>query len=103
MKALLYTEAGRENGKVTDIPYPECMDDQVIVKVMCCGICIGVEQGHDTTGTSLSKYPVVPGHEFSGIVHEVPAITARKINPSTAGTLDRSDITSMAAWPSMLW
>lgn len=71
MKALLYTEAGRENGKVTDIPYPECMDDQVIVKVMCCGICIGVEQGHDTTGTSLSKYPVVPGHEFSGIVHEV--------------------------------
>lgn len=71
MKALLYKAAGRENGSVTDIPYPKCADNQVIVKVMCCGICIGVEAGHDTTGTSLSVYPVVPGHEFAGIVHEM--------------------------------
>ncbi|MDO4272786.1 MAG: alcohol dehydrogenase catalytic domain-containing protein [Eubacteriales bacterium] len=73
MKALLYTEAGRENGKITDIPYPVCGDHQVIVKVMCCGICIGVEQGHDTTGTSMSVYPVVPGHEFAGYVYETGA------------------------------
>ncbi|MGM0169599.1 chlorophyll synthesis pathway protein BchC [Enterococcus sp. AZ135] len=73
MKALYYTEAGRKNGSVTDIPYPTCEEKQVIVKVESCGICIGVEEGHDTTGTALSVYPVVPGHEFAGFVHEIGA------------------------------
>lgn len=73
MKALYYTEAGRKNGSVTDIPYPTCEEKQVIVKVESCGICIGVEKGHDTTGTALSVYPVVPGHEFAGFVHEIGA------------------------------
>lgn len=71
MKALYYEKAGRENAKITDIPYPQCKAGHVIVKVVSSGICIGVETGHDNKGTSLSIYPVVPGHEFSGTVHEI--------------------------------
>ena len=71
MKALLYEKAGRSNAKITDIPYPECKSGHVIVKVVASGICIGVETGHDNNGTSLSTYPSVPGHEFSGTIHEI--------------------------------
>jgi len=69
LKALYYTEAG--NGNITNIPMPVCDDDQVIIKVKSASICKGVEIAHSESGTSLSKYPVVPGHEFAGVVHEV--------------------------------
>ena len=38
MKALMYDKAGRENSSVRQIPYPECGDDEVIIKVMSCSI-----------------------------------------------------------------
>ena len=41
MKALMYDKAGRENSSVRQIPYPECGDDEVIIKVMSCSICKG--------------------------------------------------------------
>ena len=41
MKAVQYSAAGRENGRVTDIPYPVCGDNQVIIKVMSAGIRLG--------------------------------------------------------------
>ena len=72
MKALMYDKAGRENSSVRQIPYPECGDDEIIIKVMSCSICKGAEHDHDNgKGTDLAKYPVVPGHEFAGYVHEV--------------------------------
>lgn len=69
MKALVYDAPG--NGSIRDIPYPTCGDDQVIIKVMACGICKWAEIGHDTKGTGLGKYPVVPGHEFAGYIEEM--------------------------------
>lgn len=74
MKALVYQKAGRKYGSVTRIPYPVCGDDQVIIKVMACSICKWAELSHDREGESekpLSRYPVVPGHEFAGIIAEV--------------------------------
>ncbi len=71
MKALVYEKAGRENASIKEIPYPTCSDNDVIIKVMACGICKWAEIGHDTKGTGLAKYPVVNGHEFSGIVEEI--------------------------------
>ena len=72
MKALMYDKAGRENSSVRQIPYPECGDDEIIIKVMSCSICKGAEHDHDNgKGTDLAKYPVVPGHEFAGYVYEV--------------------------------
>ena len=38
MKALMYDKAGRENSSVRQIPYPECGDDEVIIKVMSCSM-----------------------------------------------------------------
>lgn len=69
MKALYYTEAGK--GAITEIPKPLCGDDQVIVEVKSASICKGVEVGHANNGTGLSTYPVIPGHEFAGVITEV--------------------------------
>lgn len=71
MKALVYEKAGRENAGIKMIPRPECGDDDVLIKVMACGICKWAEIAHDTNGTGLAQYPVVVGHEFSGIVEQV--------------------------------
>lgn len=73
MKALVHEMAGRPNASIKTIPYPTCADDEVIIKVMSCGICKWAEINHDTVGGggSLAKYPVVTGHEFAGIIEEV--------------------------------
>ncbi|MFV0363465.1 MAG: alcohol dehydrogenase catalytic domain-containing protein [Suipraeoptans sp.] len=73
MKALYYKAAGRENASITEIPYPSLGDDDVIIKVMACGICKWAELNHDTVGGggTLAKYPVVVGHEFAGYVEEI--------------------------------
>ena len=91
MKALMYDKAGRENSSVRQIPYPECGDDEVIIKVMSCSICKGAEHDHDNgKGTDLAKYPVVPGHEFAGYVHEVGKnVTAFK--PGDRVTADNTE------------
>lgn len=66
MKALYYTEAGK--GSVTEVPDPVCGDDQVVIRVKSASICKGVEVGHAKDGTGLSVYPVIPGHEFAGVI-----------------------------------
>ena len=69
MKAAYYLKAG--DGKIADLPIPEVGDDEVLIEVVACSICKGAELGHATTGTGLAKYPVVPGHEFAGIVSKI--------------------------------
>ncbi len=75
MKALVHEKAGRKNASIRMIPYPECGADEVIIKVMACGICKWAELNHDTEGGggTLAKYPVVTGHEFAGYIEEVGA------------------------------
>lgn len=69
MKAAYYLRAG--DGHVMDIPKPICGDDEVIIKVVAASFCKGADLEHEEGGTDLAKYPVVPGHEFAGIVDEV--------------------------------
>lgn len=71
MKALVYEKPGRANGAIREIEKPVCGPDQVLIKVMACGICKPAESSHDRTGSLLGKYPAVPGHEFAGIAEEV--------------------------------
>lgn len=82
MKALIYEKAGRAFGKITEVPRPVCGSNQVIIKVMACSICKWAELSHDTPGESekpLSRYPVIPGHEFAGYIDEVGvAVTGLK-------------------------
>jgi len=71
MKALVYKKPGRKNGSICEVPCPVCGDNEVLVKVMACGICKPAESSHDRSGSLLGIYPVTPGHEFSGIAVEV--------------------------------
>lgn len=73
MKALVYDKPGRQFSGIREVPYPECGDDDVIIKVMSASICKGVEHDHDQegVGTDLAVYPVTPGHEFSGYIEEI--------------------------------
>ncbi len=73
MKALVHEAAGRKNASIRMVPYPVCGDDEVVIKVMACGICKWAEINHDTEGGggTLAKYPVITGHEFAGYIVEV--------------------------------
>lgn len=89
MKALVYEKAGRENASIKMIPRPQCGDDDVLIKVMACGICKWAEIAHDTGGTGLAKYPVVVGHEFAGIVEQVGK-NVHSVKPGSRVTADNS-------------
>ncbi|SHE58993.1 zinc-dependent alcohol dehydrogenase family protein [Desulforamulus putei] len=54
---------------IQEVPYPTPGPGQVVVKVEACGIC-GTDY-HILEGDFLSPYPLIPGHEFSGTVHEL--------------------------------
>lgn len=71
MKALLYKKGGRANAGICQVPDPICAENQVLVRVMACGICTPADSGHDRGDSILGQYPVIPGHEFAGIVEAV--------------------------------
>lgn len=72
MKALYYEKPLRENASIREMPDPVCGPDDVIIRVMSCSICHGVECDHEKPGgSSCCTYPLIPGHEFAGYVKEV--------------------------------
>ncbi len=64
MKAATIKQPGLM--QVSEIPRPEPAPDEVLVRVMASGIC-GTDI-HIFRGEYLGEYPIVPGHEFSGVV-----------------------------------
>lgn len=65
---------GREATAITDVPYPVCGDNQVIIKIMACSICKHCEAMYDRGERGMTKpsdYPITLGHEFAGEVVEV--------------------------------
>lgn len=55
--------------KIEDVPKPEIHDGEALVRVKSVGIC-----GTDVLvfkGLYKNKFPIIPGHEFSGIVEEI--------------------------------
>lgn len=67
MKAVKITQPGQM--EVIDIPCPEPAPDEVLIRVMASGIC-GTDI-HIFRGEYMGGYPVIPGHEFSGVVEAV--------------------------------
>ncbi|KZT70454.1 GroES-like protein [Daedalea quercina L-15889] len=67
MRAVQY-ESPR-NFKLTDVPIPSPRDDEVLLKVTCCGIC-GTD-GHVHEGEFIASFPLIPGHEVVGVITEV--------------------------------
>ncbi len=69
MKALVVE--GPRQVAVREVEYPVPGPDEVTVAVKRCGIC-GTD-AHIYQGDFISHYPLIPGHEFAGVVHEVGA------------------------------
>jgi 2-desacetyl-2-hydroxyethyl bacteriochlorophyllide A dehydrogenase len=65
MRAIVIDRPG--SFRVADVPVPRPRDDQVVVRVECCGIC-GTDL-HILAGEfPPTPYPIIPGHEFAGTV-----------------------------------
>ncbi|MCK5347531.1 MAG: zinc-dependent alcohol dehydrogenase family protein, partial [Candidatus Heimdallarchaeota archaeon] len=54
---------------VVEVPIAEIGENEILIKVMASGIC-GTDI-HILRGKYLGNYPVIPGHEFSGIIEAV--------------------------------
>lgn len=67
MKALVI-EAPHQ-ASIQTVEYPAPGPGEVTIQVKNCGIC-GTDY-HIYEGTFLSPYPIIPGHEFSGIIDQV--------------------------------
>ncbi|KAJ7637174.1 NADP+-dependent D-mannitol dehydrogenase [Roridomyces roridus] len=68
MNAVFYR--GVEDFEViTDAPIPSVADDQVLIKVSCCGIC-GTDS-HIAKGEFIAKFPLIPGHEIVGTISQL--------------------------------
>lgn len=66
MKALVIDKP--HHASVQEVPYPSPGRDEVVIRVERVGIC-GTDF-HIFEGEFLSPYPIIPGHEFSGTIHE---------------------------------
>lgn len=81
MKAYLLKNIG--DFTYTDTDIPSCGSHEVLVKVKAAGIC-----GSDIPRiyrTGSYSYPLIPGHEFSGIVTETGAKTDNALSGKRVG------------------
>ncbi|KAJ7695478.1 chaperonin 10-like protein [Mycena rosella] len=67
MKALWYNAP--KDFEIKQVPIPTVGDDDVLLKVSCCGVC-GTD-GHIHEGEFISKFPLIPGHEAIGSIVEM--------------------------------
>jgi threonine dehydrogenase-like Zn-dependent dehydrogenase len=65
MKAAVFEKVGVI--KVKEVPVPEISDHEVLIKVKNTGIC-GTDWSIYNGWYSADKLPMVPGHEFSGVI-----------------------------------
>lgn len=67
MQALVVESPG--NAVVRQVPVPQAKKGEIVVQVKSAGIC-GTDL-HIFKGEYLAQYPIIPGHEFAGVVTEV--------------------------------
>ncbi len=67
MQAVLFPAP--ETIAIERVPDPACAPDEVIVQVARCGIC-GTDV-HIYRNEYMSAFPLIPGHEFGGVIVEV--------------------------------
>lgn len=65
MKAAVFEKIGVI--KVKDVPIPEINDNEVLIRVKYTGIC-GTDWSIYNGWYSADKLPMIPGHEFSGVI-----------------------------------
>jgi D-arabinitol dehydrogenase (NADP+) len=64
-----------ERFEVQELPIPEPAPGELLVRVMASGIC-GTDV-HIFQGEYLGSYPIIPGHEFAGVVEQVGSRVTR--------------------------
>ena len=64
MKAAVITRPNEI--KMQEVSDPKPVKDEVLIEVVASGIC-GTDQ-HIFQGDYLGTYPIIPGHEFSGVI-----------------------------------
>jgi D-arabinitol dehydrogenase (NADP+) len=64
MKALEIPQP--HHTRLLELPQPELRPDEILIRVMASGIC-GTDV-HILRGEFLGDYPVIPGHEFAGVI-----------------------------------
>lgn len=70
MKSAIFY--GKHNMKVEEIEMPKIGENDVLIKVMACGVCgtdVHIYEGDE--GAAECTPPTILGHEFSGIVEAV--------------------------------
>jgi len=70
MKAFTITEP--QKCCVADVDVPEVKDDEVLLRVGACGICHSdLDLLKGTEVSDATRYPAIPGHEFTGEIVQV--------------------------------
>lgn len=69
MKAAVFEEVNKPL-IIKDIPTPQISDDEILVKVVACGVCHTDLHYIDHGVSTFKKPPLVLGHETSGIIEE---------------------------------
>ncbi len=77
MKAILYQAGGRANAAFTEVPDPVCGDREVLIRVYATDICKPADFAHDGGYSVFGRYPLIPGHEYAGVVEAVGREVAR--------------------------
>jgi threonine dehydrogenase-like Zn-dependent dehydrogenase len=70
MKAIVVTTPPQF--ELQDLPEPRCRAGEVVIRTAFCGICgTDLEILRGSMPKGFARYPVVPGHEWTGVVEEV--------------------------------
>jgi len=85
MKAAVYH--GPKDLRVEEIEVRELKDNEVLIQVKYCGVCgTDVHIFHGDGGAFAVTPPLVPGHEFSGVVTKVGSkVTQVKVGDRVSG------------------
>jgi D-arabinitol dehydrogenase (NADP+) len=74
-----------------ELPLPEPAPGELLIRVMASGIC-GTDV-HIFLGEYLGSYPIIPGHEFGGVIEQVgSAVTRFKVGDRVAVELSPYDL-----------
>jgi threonine dehydrogenase-like Zn-dependent dehydrogenase len=84
MKALVVEEP--KKAVVREVPVPEITDDEVLIQVRYTGVC-GTDWSIFTGKYSSDRLPMIPGHEFSGVLVK-KGKNARGLNEGDRVTAD---------------
>lgn len=70
MKAMVLARFGDPGGgplELRDVPVPECGPGEILIKVLCCGVC-HTDLHIVERELPEARLPLIPGHEVIGVV-----------------------------------